>query len=200
MGAGSFFDAIDNIVAFTTKWVNAGKKFDDARKAWEKAQERARLAEERFQTRKETRLGWLEFGLERAETTKTLTDDRSWLRKREAFIKELIQHEGRTLELVRDLWETRQRIKDLNKSKADAGDPLAGLMQVSSKRLANILAAGTGLGVQGRSILGMNIAGLEMRPVYVSVQVDGREIGRASTRDQARTSRRTSRQTSGYRG
>jgi hypothetical protein len=150
------------------------------------------------QTRQETKLGWLEFGLERAEATKKMSDDRGWLKKIEAYYKERIQHEGRKLELVSELWRTQQKIRDLNK-KSDV-DPLAGLVQVSTRRLTNMLAAGTGLDVHGRQVLGRNIAGAEIRPVYVGVNIDGREVGRAVTTDNARTGRRTSRQTSGYRG
>jgi len=73
-------------------------------------------------------------------------------------------------------------------------------MQVSSARLAAILAVGTGLGAAGRRILGMNIAGAEIQPMHVHVNIDGREVGRAVTKDQARTSKRTAQQTSGRRG
>jgi len=73
-------------------------------------------------------------------------------------------------------------------------------MQVSSSRLAGILAAGTGLDARGRRILGANIAGAEIQPLHVHVNIDGREVGRAVTQDQARTSRRTANQTSGRRG
>jgi len=86
------------------------------------------------------------------------------------------------------------------KAQAGQSDPLAGLMQVSSKRLTAILAAGTGLGAAGRRVLGANIAGAELQPLHVHVNIDGREVGRAVTKDQARTSRRTARQTSGHRG
>jgi hypothetical protein len=159
----------------------------------------AQKAADAYQTRMETKRGWLDFGLERAESTKKLSDDRLWLRKIEAYLQERIRHEDRKLELVQDLWRTRQKIRDLNKKQADV-DPLAGLMQVSSRRMANMLAAGTGLDLAGRRVLGANIAGMEMRPVYVAVHIDGREVGRAVAKDQARTSRRTARQTSGYRG
>jgi hypothetical protein len=73
-------------------------------------------------------------------------------------------------------------------------------MQVSSARLASILAAGTGLGARGRAILGANIAGAEIQPLHVHVNIDGREVGRAVTADQARSGRRTASQTSGRRG
>lgn len=145
------------------------------------------------------RMGWIDFAIERAAATKSSRDDRRRLREKEKFLKGLIAHEGRTLELVSELWRTRQRIRDLNKKNA-AGDPLAGLMQVSSKRLANMLAAGTGLDVAGRRRLGANIAGAEIQPLHIHVEIDGREVGRAVSRDQARTGRRTARQTSGFRG
>jgi hypothetical protein len=148
---------------------------------------------------RERKFGWLDFAIERAEATKTLKDDRAAYRALELALKERIRHEGRTLDLARQLWRARQHLRDLNKKQSDV-DPLAGLMQVSSKRMANMLAAGTGLDLAGRRTLGANIAGLEMRPVYVAVHIDGREVGRAVAKDQARTSRRTSRQTSGYRG
>jgi hypothetical protein len=145
------------------------------------------------------RLDWLDFALEKAEDTKTHKDDLKALRDRETFLKLMIRKEGETLDRVRELWRTRKQIRDLNKSEADV-DPLAGLMQVSSKRLTGILAAGTGLDAAGRRVLGANIAGAEIQPLYVSVQIDGREIGRAVTKDQSRTSARTAKQTSGFRG
>ena len=73
-------------------------------------------------------------------------------------------------------------------------------MQVSSKQLANILAAGTGLDLAGRRILGANIAGAEIQPVHVHVNLDGREVAAVVTKQQARSSRRTAKQTSGFRG
>jgi len=145
-------------------------------------------------------LDWLDFALEKAEDTKTHKDDLKALRDRETFLKQMIRREGETLDRVRELWRTRKQIRDLNKSQADEGDPLAGLMQVSSARLTSILAAGTGLGAAGRRVLSANIAGAELRPLYVSVQLDGREVGRAVTKQQTRTSARTAKQTSGFRG
>lgn len=145
-------------------------------------------------------LAWLDFAAERADATKGTGDNRRVLHAREKRLLEIIRSEGRTLDRVRDLWRTRKQIRDLNKSKAREGDPLAGLMQVSSKRMVQMLAAGTGLGVAGRHRLSANVAGMELRPINVGVHIDGREVGRATTKDNARTSRRTSRQTSGYRG
>jgi hypothetical protein len=101
------------------------------------------------------------------------------------------------LRLVSDLWRVRQQIRDLNKKKAGDGDPLAGLMQVSTRRLTDILAAGTGLDVAGRQQLGRNIAGAEIQ--HIHVHIDGREVGSVVAKQQARGDRRTSRQTSGYR-
>jgi len=147
----------------------------------------------------ENMFGWLQLGIERADLTKTSSDNiRAWKRY-QAAIKEQIKIQGNTLDLARELLRTQLALQDLGKKAADV-DPLAGLMQVSSRQLANILAAGTGLGARGRGILGANVAGLEMRPMYVGVNIDGREVGRAVTRDQSRTGRRTARQTSGFRG
>jgi hypothetical protein len=205
MGAGSFFDAIDNIVNFTTKWVNAGarfaaaqKRFADNQKKLAAERERMQLKRQRILAGRENALGWLDFGLEKAETTKSTRDDLRVLRKREALIKSWIRTEGRTLNLVRELWRTRDQIRDLNKKKAKDIDPLAGLMQVSTRKLTDILAAGTGLGVAGRQQLGRNIAGAEIQ--HIHVHVDGREVGNVVVKQQARNDRRTSRQTSGYRG
>src|SRR5262245_2602158 len=169
---------------------------DDTRAAADAARQRqqelARLAKER-------KLGWLEFAAERAEATKTVRDDVRAQRAILRYWQARLRHEGRTLEIVSNIWRTRQRINELNKKNADS-DPLAGLRQVSSRQMAAMLAAGTGLGARGRGILAANVAGLEMRPMYVGVNIDGREVGRAVTRDQSRTGQRTARQTSGYRG
>jgi len=165
----------------------------------QKAADAKAAAEEARRLAVETKFGWLDFAVERAQATKTLKDDRRAYRALEQALLQRIRQEGRTLDLVRDLWRVRQNIRDLNKNQSDV-DPLAGLMQVSSKRLANILAAGTGLGAAGRQRLGYNIAGAEIQPLHVHVNIDGREVGSAVTKDQARTGRRTSRQTSGRRG
>jgi hypothetical protein len=160
------------------------------------AAERKQLADDLRKQAIDTQMGWLDFAIERAEATKTVKDDVQAYRKLEAVLVARIGQEGRTLELVRQLWETRQKIADLNKSKTD---PLAGLVQVSSAKLTNILAAGTGLSGAGRRVLGANIAGAEIRPLHVHVNIDGREVGRAVTTQQARNGNRTARQTSGLR-
>jgi hypothetical protein len=140
---------------------------------------------------------WLDFAVERAQATKTLTDDRKAYQAIEKWLKGKIRQEGRTLDLVRDLWETRQKIRDLNKQNID---PLAGLAQVSSRQLANILAAGTGLDVTGRRRLVANIGGADIQPVHVHVNIDGREVAQVVTKHQARATRRTAKQTSGFHG
>jgi hypothetical protein len=148
----------------------------------------------------QTKLGWLDFAVERAQATKTIKDDVVAYQAKEAYIKTLIRQEGRTLELVRQLWETRQAIKELNKKNGGDVDPLAGLEQVSSKQLASMLARGTGISRAGQAILGANIAGAEIQPVHVHVHMDGREIANVVTKHQARGRSRTAQQTSGYRG
>jgi len=160
------------------------------------AQKDARDAnKERRLARRELALDWLDFNVEKAQATKTLKDDLKREHERIAAIQKQIKETGLTISLARRLFSAQQDLKETMKA-----DPLAGLMQVSSSRLAAMLAAGTGLGVAGRRILRSNIAGAEIQPVYVGVNIDGREIGRAVTKDQARTSRRTARQTSGFRG
>jgi hypothetical protein len=156
------------------------------------------LQRERFRQGLENQAGWLAFGVERAGATKTLTDDRRALKKQEDWLKNRIRHEGRTLRLVSDLWRVRQQIRDLNKKHADK-DPLAGLMQVSSKRLAQTLAAGTGIGPGGMGRLQANIAGQEIA-VYTNVHLDGQQIATAVNRHNARGGARAARQTSGFRG
>jgi hypothetical protein len=147
------------------------------------------------------KLGWLDFAIERAQATKTIKDDLAAFRNKEKFLQGLIKKEGRTLELVSELWRVRQQIKDLNKKNGgDGKDPLAGLFQVSSKQLANILAVGTGLSAAGRRQLGFNIAGAEIQPVHVHLNLDGREVASVVTKHQARAGNRTSQQTSGRRG
>jgi hypothetical protein len=105
--ATPFFNAIDNIVKFTTKWVDVGKKFADAQKA-----------AEAYQTRMETKRGWLDFGISRALATDAVKDDLAAYAKLEAFLKERIRQEGRTFELVKDLWTVQQAVRDINKDQA----------------------------------------------------------------------------------
>jgi hypothetical protein len=125
---------------------------DDADAATRAATRRKWARIQREATRKrvgvEREFGWLAFAAERAEATKTIADDLRVARKTETRLKERIASEGRTLELVRQLWLTRDKIRDLNKKKSKA-DPLAGLMQASSKQLLAMLSAGTGLGPGG---------------------------------------------------
>jgi hypothetical protein len=173
---------------------------DIAARAAAAAKARQQAAAAARQAAAERARGWLDFGIERAQATKTVRDDLRAYRALETWLKARIRQEGRTLELARDLWETRQKIRDLNKRKAVDGDPLAGLMQVSSRRLAAMLAAGTGLDAAGRRILGANIAAAEIQPVHVHVNLDGREVASVVTKHQARTAHRTARQTSGFRG
>ena len=142
---------------------------------------------------------WLAFAYEKAQTTKTIKDD---LRTAQANLNywKLQARTGKyTVDEARQVLFWQEELKKIRKQGRDS-DPLAGLMQVSSARLASILAAGTGLGAAGRAILGANIAGAEIQPLHVHVNIDGREVGRAVTNDQARTGRRTASQTSGRRG
>jgi hypothetical protein len=167
--------------------------------AKQRAEDAAQAAKDARQAAIDLKMGWLDFAVERADATKTIRDD---IKAQQAIIKYLqtrMKQEGRSLELVRGIWEARQKIRDLNKKNADV-DPLAGLQQVSSRQLANILAAGTGLGPAGRRVLGMNIAGAEIQPVHVHVHMDSREVASVVSKQQARTGRRTAKQTSGFRG
>ena len=140
----------------------------------------------------------LEFGIERAEATESVRDDIKAWRALEAFLLKRIRQEGRTLELVRELWRTRQRIRDLNEQQSDK-DPLAGLMQVSTQRLTGLLAAGTGLTGAGRKVLAANISGQQIQ-VYNRIELDGQQVARTVTTQQARGGQRTGKQTSGRRG
>jgi hypothetical protein len=205
MSAKPFDDALARIVAFTTKWVDVGARFDAASKKWEATQkaaaarrERMQLQRERFRQGLANQEGWLAFGVERAGATKTLADDRRALKKQEDWLKNRIRHEGRTLRLVSDLWRVRQQIRDLNKKNSDK-DPLAGLMQASTKQLTNILAAGTGLTAAGKGRLAYNIAGANPSVHHHHVYIGGREVANAINAEQTRTSRRTAAQTSGRR-
>lgn len=169
-----------------------------AKDAADAAKAARQAAAEARQAAAELARGWLDFAIERAGATKTVSDDVRAYRALESWLKARIRQEGRTLELVRDLWETRQKIRDLNKK--NRGDWLTGLTQVSSKGLANILAAGTGLDLAGRRILGANIAAAEIQPVHMHVNLDGREIASVVTKHQTRSGMRTAKQTSGFRG
>jgi len=165
----------------------------------QKQQEAAQKIKDQIDAARIEKMGWLDFAIERADATKTVKDNLAAYRNKEKFLQGLIKKEGRTLEYVSELWRVRQQIKDLNKKNTDT-DPLAGLMQVSSARLANILAVGTGLGAAGRQRLGFNIAGAEIQPVHMHVNLDGREVASVVTKQQTRSGNRTGRQTSGRRG
>jgi hypothetical protein len=157
----------------------------------QKQADAAQKIKDQIQAARQERLGWLDFAIERAGATQTIRDDLAAFRAKEKFLQSLIRKEGRTLELVSELWRVRQQIKDLNKKNAGTGDPLAGLFQVGSARLANILAAGTGLGAAGRRRLGFNIAGAEIQPVHVHLNLDGREVASVVTKQQTRAGNRT---------
>jgi hypothetical protein len=161
----------------------------------QQAKDAADAAKAARQAAKETAQGWLDFAVERAQDTGSRAKILRALRNKEQWEKAIIKQEGRTLENVKALYETRKEIRDTLKQ-----DPLAGLEQVSSKRFAAILAAGTGLGVAGRRVLGANIAAAEIQPLHVHVNIDGREVAGVVAKHQARSDRRTARQTSGFRG
>lgn len=170
---------------------NQAQAADAAKASREAAARAARL-------QLETQLGWLEFAVERAEATKTLKDDRKRMRAVEAYWKERIRQEGRTLENARELWRIQEKIRNLGKKNADL-DPIAGLRQVSTKRLTAILAAGTGITPAGRRVLSANISGQQIQ-VYNRIELDGQAVAKSVTTHQARTSHRTGKQTSGRRG
>jgi hypothetical protein len=148
----------------------------------------------------QNKLDWAQYGVDRTALTDNLQDNLKALESQQKIIKDAIRTQGHTLQLMNALLQVQLAIKQKRKDIAGATDPLAGLMQVSSRQLASILAQGTGLGVQGQRILGMNIAGAAIQPLHVHVNIDGREIGSVVTKQQARTSRRTAAQTSGHRG
>jgi hypothetical protein len=52
----------------------------------------------------------------------------------------------------------------------------------------------------GRRVLGANIAGAEIRPLHIHLNLDGTEVTKVVTRGQARAGNRTANQTSGRRG
>src|SRR4029077_19972242 len=79
-----------------------------------------------------------------------------------------------SIQAMIDAWNA---IGEANQQLQQQLDPLASLVQVSSKRLTGIPARGTGLDAAGRRRLGYNIAGAEIQPLHVHVNIDGREIG-----------------------
>jgi hypothetical protein len=64
---------------------------------------------------RERMFGWLDFAIEKAESTKGTKDDRQAYKKLEQALLARIRAEGRTLELSRELWRIRQKIRDLGK-------------------------------------------------------------------------------------
>ncbi len=193
---------LDDAVAFINKWTSAGSKFDAAqkqaeevRKAADARRARIELQRQRFAAGLENQRGWLQFGIERADATKQMRDDITSRQKYAAWLRNRIRLAGHTLTLTRELWRVQQEIRDLNKRKTDV-DPLAGLVQVSSARLAGMLAAGTGLGAGGVGRLAQNVSGLEL---HNHVYLDGRQVASSVNRANAGDSRRTARQTSGFR-
>jgi hypothetical protein len=67
--------------------------------------------------RRQTKIDWLQFGLEKAEATKGINDDISWQRKIIAAMQDRIKAEGRKLELVSELWRQQQKLKGLLKQR-----------------------------------------------------------------------------------
>jgi hypothetical protein len=185
--------SMDQLVAFIGKYTEMGKKYEKAQDA---ARAQRQLQRQRFAAGLENQQGWLQFGIERADATKARRDDITSRRKYVAWLQNRIRLAGNTLALTRELWRVQQEIADLNKRKSDK-DPLAGLMQVSSKRLAQVLAAGTGIGRGGMGRLEANIAGQE---IHNYVILDGRQVAHSVNTHQTRGSARTARQTSGFRG
>ena len=175
----------------------ASKALKDA--ARQRAKDAADALRAARQASAESTRGWIDFAIERADATGKVKKEIQARRTLITWLQAMNRLEGVTLDRVRDIWKTRQEIRNLNKKNAGV-DPLAGLMQVSSKRLANILAAGTGLDLAGRRILGANIAAAEIQPVHVHVNLDGREVAAVVTKQQTRAGMRTARQTSGFRG
>jgi hypothetical protein len=193
---GQANSAIGQLTQFIAKYTAMGKKWEDTQKAMAARRAAAQLRQQRIAAGRQNVLGWLDFGLERAESTKSNRDNLKVLRRREQILKSWIASSGRTLNLVRELWRTQDQIRNLNKKNSDR-DPLAGLMQVSSKRLAQVLATGTGIGRGGMGRLEANIAGQE---IHNYVILDGRQVAHSVNTHQTRGSARTARQTSGFRG
>jgi hypothetical protein len=71
--------------------------------------------------RRQTKIDWLQFGLEKAEATKGINDDISWQQKIIAAMKNRIKAEGRKLELVSELWREEQKLKGLLKQRPKFG-------------------------------------------------------------------------------
>jgi len=143
---------------------------------------------------------WLDFAYEKAQTTKTQKDNIKTAEAALAYWKHEAATGKYTVDEARKVLYWQGELNNALKKGGTNTDVLAGLMQVSSKQLAAILAAGTGLSARGRAILGANIAGAEIQPLHVHVNIDGREVGRAVTSEQTRSGRRTAAQTSGRRG
>jgi len=177
----------------------AGLEVQIAADLKQKQQDAAQRLKDQIAAAKQEHEDWLDFAYEKAQTTKTIRDDVKTAQAALAYWKHEAATGKYTVDEARKVLYWNEQLKSLRKQ-GGTSDPLAGLMQVSSARLASILAAGTGLGARGRAILGANIAGAEIQPLHVHVNIDGREVGRAVTADQARTSRRTASQTSGRRG
>jgi hypothetical protein len=133
----------------------------------------------------------------KAGITRSPRDDLSVLRKMKRAAERALKS-GKLA--VQGQIDAYNEITNLNNQIAGIADPLAGLIQVSSKKLAGMLSRGTGLGLAGRRRLEYNLAGAEIQPIHVHVHMDSREVATAVTRQQARSNNRTSRQTSGFRG
>lgn len=101
--------------------------------------EQKRAAQERARMQTERRFGWLEFGIERAEATEKIPLIRRALRAKEKALEEVIASEGRNLERSRELWRTREAIRDLNKTKELEQ---VGFRQRNPERLAEMLGLG----------------------------------------------------------
>jgi len=160
-------------------------------------QQQAQAAQQAADQARQEKVGWMEFAYQRAQSTKTIADDIKTATILLNYWKKQAATGKRTLEEAQNVFHWQQELKNLRKGQTD---PLAGLMQVSSRQLANLLAAGTGLTAAGRRQLQFNIAGTEIQPVHVHVNLDGREVASAVAKEQARSGNRTTKQTSGRRG
>ena len=193
---------------FIQKWTAAGERYGAAQERFAEQQKKAaahqaqmQLQRRRFAAGLENQWGWLEFGVERAGSDEDA--DRRPTRVEEAggVAAEPDPACGPHVGSQPEALGRPDQLRNLNKQHADK-DPLAGLMQVSSKRLAQTLAAGTGLGPGGMGRLQANIAGAEIQPTVIHnyVVLDGREVSRSTNTHNARGGARTARQTSGFRG
>ena len=89
----------------------AGLQVQIAADLKQKQLDAAQKIKDQIDAARQEKQGWLDFAIERAQATATIKDDLAAFRAKEKFLQGLIKKEGRTFELVSELWRSGSRSK-----------------------------------------------------------------------------------------